>query len=175
MLADIEKSILNLLNSKWASAGAGSISEFNINLDFSDIIGTPAVSIAIESIGSHSPVDGVITLEPVVSIYQVYKDVGNLERRRSGVYAIIGSVVRMLSFSTLGLDIEPLEPAGSKEIFHEKLKDLSCVCFKSDFKTSYDEQSLDDSGEIDLLSESLRYYKGATESELALDAVDLEE
>lgn len=171
MFADIERSTVNMLRSRWSSA-SDSIAEFDINRDFSDVVATPAISAVIETVGMRVPVPGVITIEPVLSLYQVFKNVGDCAARRKGVYGVVSAVVKLISFNDLGLDIDPMEPLGSKEVYHEKLKELGCVCFKTDFKTSFDDVNIDEGDATRLLSESLRYYRDSEEAASDLFALE---
>jgi hypothetical protein len=173
MLAEIEESIPNILRSKWdAMGGTVVVGVFDINKDFEDIIKTPAVSVAIEYIGLNVVVDGVVTFKPNIAVYQVFKDVGKPDQRRQGVYPIVMGCIRILTGSTLDLEIEGLEPVSSNEIYHETLKKLGLICFKTSFKSSFNEESMDDADVVRLLSEGLNYYKDNTDTLLVNDGVE---
>lgn len=162
MIAEIEAKILEVFKEKYGVAMSGSaIHEFDIGMDFSDLKAYPAVSIATENVGVRSVTDGTIEFKPRISIYQVFKNVGKPDQRRLGIYPIVVACVKILSGDDLNLEIDNLQPVSCGEIYHEKLKEMGAICFKTQFETSFTEDAMDDQDIVHLLSEGLSYYLGS--------------
>jgi hypothetical protein len=176
MIADIEQAIISMLKARWALLGNGSaLNEFDINLDFNDVLNTPAVAVATEKFGTAFSTDETIKIEPVISLYHVFKNVGKPDQRRLGIYPIVTGCMQILSGQDFGLGIDPLRAAGGNEVYHEKLKMMGLIGYKCDYHTSFnldpfDPESADD---VALLSEGLNYYCNSIQ--VALDAISYPE
>jgi hypothetical protein len=131
-IADIENAMIARVQDRWTAAGMTEIiEEFNVGLDFEDLLGVPAISFATERIGVERIVDGEFRITPVVSAYVVFKNPADPKARRQGVYPLVLGII--------GLDIDPLLPEGDVvEIFHAKLKEQKLTGFKTSFSTSFD-------------------------------------
>ena len=142
----IETAVLNRLKQKWAG-----VSEFDVGKDFESILKTPAVSVVVERIGFRRVIRSY-ELEPVITIYTVFKSLRPAERR-AGVYPMVMGVIGLLVGRTLDLDIEPFEPAGPiVEVFHGTLKQNGLVAFKIEIKTTFDIDEFDEEEMIRLIN-----------------------
>jgi len=177
-ISEIENAILTRLKSKWSvKGGSTAVHEFDIGLDFEDILKTPAVSVTTEQIGLRHIVDMSFEIRPRLTVYMVFKNVGGPKGRRVGLYPMVLGVVGILAGQCLGLEIDPLMPERSaQEIFHKNLKEKGLLAYKVDFSTSFDIDRFDDEDLQRLISTSLQYYMNR-ESETAdlTDIVTFEE
>jgi hypothetical protein len=150
-ISDIENGIIALLQERWSAAGITErVEEFNVGLDFEDIAGTPAVSLATERIGVERITDGNFKISPIVSLYIVFKNVADPAARRAGIYPLALGSMAILANQKLGLDIDPLQPAGDMvEIFHAALKARGLIGFKLILETSFDIEMVGDG--VDLI------------------------
>jgi len=161
MIADVEQGMIAMLKSRWALLGNGAaLNEFDINLDFNDVLNTPAVAVATEKFGTTFSTDETIHVEPVISLYHVFKNVGKPDQRRLGIYPVVTGCMQILSGQDFGLGIDPLRVAGGNEVYHEKLKTMGLIGYKCDYRTSFDLDPFDpdSSYSVALLSEGLNYY-----------------
>ncbi|MCL2689065.1 MAG: DUF1834 family protein [Chitinispirillia bacterium] len=156
MLAKIEKAVLDHLKTNWKD-----VSEFDLGKSFSNLRSYPAVAVTIENIGFQKEVKGVSTpgyiLEPTVSVYVVFKAL-QPEFRREGIYPMVELAAALLAGRTLGLDIEPLEPAGQiSELFSQEIAQQGCVAFRINVKTAF-ELAIQDDSEMTALLETFNTY-----------------
>lgn len=164
MIADIETKIVEFLKSQWREYGGSTqVNEFDINLDFEDLLNSPAISVATENLEVRVVTPGVIRFKPTISLYTVFRDVGRQDQRRHGVYPVVVASIRLLSGKVLDdLDMDGLTPVSCKEIYHAKLKERGLICFQTQFTTFFDDESIDDQDVVQLLTEGLSYYLGET-------------
>jgi len=173
-IADIENAMIARIQSRWAAAGMTErIEEFNVGLDFDDLLGVPAISIATERIGVERIVDGEFRITPVLSLYIVFKNPADPKARRQGVYPLALAMVGILVNQKLGFDIDPLLPAGDVvEIFHAKLKEQKLTGFKTSFSTSFDISMDGDGGDLIKLAAITVNYMRQDPAQEEPDATD---
>lgn len=171
MIEDIERGIISHLRDKWDEHGGDTmVHEFDINMDFKDLLNAPSISVATENVAVRQVTDGIIELKPTVSLYLAFKDVGKPDQRRHGIYPIIVAVLRLLSGEDLELEITPLLPVLCREVYHVQLKESGYIAFQLQFTTSFNEERIDDADVVQLLSEGLSYYLG--DENVDADATD---
>lgn len=160
MIAEIETGIVSFLQARWPQfGGATSVNEFDINLDFEDIVRCPALSVATERVGIKRMTGEKFDLVPFMGVYQVFKSPSKIDLRKLGVYPIVISVIQILLGQTLGITaIDGLVPVSCDEVSHEKLKELGSVCFRTVFRTAFTVNAIDMEDAVQLLSENLRYH-----------------
>ena len=145
MIQEIEKAVLEHLKSKWPG-----VTEFDVGKGFANIVGFPTVSVTTERIGFEKTAglsSSYYLLTPVISVYTVFKGLQPADRR-AGVYPMITAAAGLLVGRNLGLNIEPLEPAGQiVEIFHSDIAAAGLAAFRIDVKTSF-ELDMNDDGEL---------------------------
>lgn len=144
-ISDIEAGILSLLQERWTAAGiAERVEEFNVGMDFGDLLGVPAISLATENIGIERIADGNFKITPVISLYIAAKNPADPAARRAGIYPLVIGTIAILANQKLGLDIDPLVPGDAAEIFHAALKEKGLIGFKLAFSTSFDVEMVGD-------------------------------
>jgi hypothetical protein len=138
IIQQIETAVKERLKSKLPKVG-----EFDVGKDFSAMLSTPALSVTTEKIGVEKVLD-YYELRPVVSVYAAVKGVQPTDRHM-GVYPIVTYIVADLTGKILGLDIEPLEPAGPMvEVFHPAAIAQGLRLYKVDFQTAFELNINDD-------------------------------
>lgn len=177
VISDIENAILDRLRSKWAVKGGKTpVHEFDIGLDFEDVLKTPAISVSTEQIGLRHIVDMTFELKPRLTAYLVFKNVGGPKGRRAGLYPMVLGTIGILVGQNLNIDIEPLMPAGSaQEIFHKGLKEKGLLAYKISFETSFDVDRFDDETAEKLIALGNYYYLDNREGAVASDIIEFEE
>jgi hypothetical protein len=160
MLAEIEEAIVELTREKWPDQGGTTVvNEFDIELDFERVLNTPGLAVAIETVALRRNPDGSIHFIPTISVYLVFKNVGQPAQRRRGIHPMIVGTVCILSGSDLGLDIDPLLPISAGELLHEQLKAKGLIGFRLQFTSGFDVEKVDGEDAVRLMSESISYYK----------------
>jgi hypothetical protein len=161
-LTSIEEKMLEHLQANALCDGNGEpISEFDVRTsDALDTINNPpAVCIATERVAFRRIDDGTIRWTPLIIVYLVFKNVSNSRDRRHGAYPILEGIVRLLSFQTLGLGIEPLMPGDADEIDHRALTDRGLIGFKISFTTSFDvSKFVAEDTAVKFLTSGIKYY-----------------
>jgi hypothetical protein len=147
MIKKIEDAVVERLKSMWPKPG---VAVFDVDKGFASTLNYPAICVTTERIGFEST-SGLsadyYTLEPIISIYAAFKSL-KPDDRRAGAYILATLIPALLVGKKLGLDIEPLKPAGQiVEIFHETIGDGGLAAFKIELKTSF-ELAIEDDGEL---------------------------
>lgn len=174
MIDEIETGIVSYLQQQWPENGGDTaLTEFDINLDFEDIVKYPSVSVATERMQVRESTPGTFKMRPTISLYSVYKDVGRANIRRLAIYPMVVASMRMLAGQTLGLDIDELIPTSIDEVHHEKLKDMGAICFQTQFITGFTTESIDPQDAVTLLCENLKYFLGDDNTPGTENATDI--
>jgi len=133
-LAALENAVIARLMPKWPK---GTV-EFDVGKGFESVLANQAISVTTEKImfGESGLQDFAYELQPVVSVYMLFKSV-QPATRRSGIYPIVVATAALLVGSDLGLDIKPFAAQGPiVEIFHSALAANKMAAFRLDLLTS---------------------------------------
>lgn len=158
-ISDIESGMLALLQERWTAAGITErVEEFNVGMDFGDLLGVPAVSLATENIGVERIADATFKISPAISLYIAFKNPADPAMRRAGIYPLVIGTIAILANQKLGLDIDPLIPGDAAEIYHAALKEKGLIGFKLTFTTSFDIEMVGDGVDLVKLAAIVANY-----------------
>lgn len=178
-LSLIENAVLAFVQQHVAEIGGETLTEFDARKNLDNIIKTPAIAVAFETI-DFTKKSGCTGWRPSLYVYLVFKNVASESQRRHGIYPLVEGVIQLLTKQRFGLEIEPLEPVSAPEIQNSKFTERGLMGWQIQFKTGFDVDPFDaDAGNaaIALLSTSIRYYMQHVDDGQhdASDIVDLED
>lgn len=169
MLADIEKNIIARLKAKGLQAA------FGITRDALGGLVTPAVYCAIEEASFKKTTQVVFKQNIKVFLTVIFDNIRAVEDRRKGIYLIIEGVIAHLMLQSVGLEIDPLMPAGFRNITSEDDMDLGRILFQIEFHSGYEirkSQTDEEAAAPDLITIGLNYFLQDPVDDGVVDASD---